>query len=147
MEKELSDPVRLAQWRDYYEKRKTDIMWTANEPLYRCMAGVTNFHIDAYGSLKPCLMIDQIHVDLSETSFLRGWTDVISQIRDREIESGFQCAGCEKIIFCGYCPAFFELETGREDVPSDYLCKTAGCRYEAVAGSINGKSSAFLLSA
>jgi len=150
VKKEISDPVRLSQWREYYEKRKADIMWTANDPIYRCMAGVTNFHIDAYGRLKPCLMVDRINVDLSETSFLKGWTEVIPQIRDRKAESGFQCAGCEKILLCGYCPAFFELETGREDVPSDYICKTAEYRYEAVVGSINAGNagaSDFLLSA
>ena len=147
VEKELSDPVRLSKLREYYEKRKTDTMWTGNDPLYRCLAGVTNFHIDAFGNLKPCLMIDRVSVDLARSSFLTGWKEVIPQIRERAVGNDFQCVECEKIHLCGYCPAFFELETGKEDLPSDYLCKTAAIRYQIVTGSSDEKLSAFLLSA
>ena len=58
-------------------------------------------------------------------------------------QCNFKCRGCEKIALCGYCPAFFELETGREDRHSDYLCRTAAYRYDAVVNARTCEPSAF----
>lgn len=143
VEKELSDPVRFSQWKDYYIKRQGDACKTSKGTLYLCSAGVTNFHIDSMGKLKPCLMINEESYDLSSGPFSKGWESVVPKIREHKSESGFACGTCKKIALCGYCPAFFKLETGREDRKSDYLCKTAQYRYEAVTRSLEAESSVF----
>ncbi|MBW1894119.1 MAG: radical SAM protein [Deltaproteobacteria bacterium] len=143
VKKELSDPVRFSQWKNYYEKRENYFSETEKGLLYRCSAGITNFHITSKGIVKPCLMTNNISFSLSDSLFSKGWQKVMPQISERIAGSDFQCSGCEKIALCGYCPAFFELETGREDVHSDYLCETAQYRYEAICNPQEAVFSAF----
>jgi len=111
----------LRQWRDYCEKFRNV---TLPENLYSCGAGVTSFHIDPYGYLLPCLMTRAICYRLSaETgNFLDGWRWVMSRIAEKKIGVDFDCNKCQNRIVCGYCPAFFGMENGREDARSEYLC-------------------------
>ncbi len=141
--KELSDPIRFSQWKDYYEKRKNSFSNTEKDPLYLCSAGLTSFHINSKGVVKPCLMTNSASFNLSDRSFLKGWKGVIPQISERIAGSDFQCSGCKKIALCGYCPAFFELETGRADMHSDYLCEIAQYRHKAICNPREAGLSAF----
>jgi len=129
IEKEFSDKERARSWKDYNENRHGR---SAPGRLYHCGAGLTGFHVDAYGTLKPCLMSSNIAFDLSRGTFLSGWNGIISTIRDRKARRGFACNKCTKQDLCGYCPAFFELENGAEDIPSEYLCAMGNCRLQQI---------------
>jgi radical SAM protein with 4Fe4S-binding SPASM domain len=120
VEKEFADSERLKNWREYFERCRT---LPVPDTLYVCGAGVTNFHIDAYGRLQPCIMPTDISYDLSAGSFKQGWEKVISRITGRKAASDYQCNGCEQRHLCGFCPAFFGLENGREEIRSEYLCE------------------------
>jgi hypothetical protein len=63
-----------------------------------------------------------VKYDLMAGSFMDGWNDVIIGIMNKKARKSFVCRGCDKISICGYCPAFFALETGEEDVISEYAC-------------------------
>jgi radical SAM protein with 4Fe4S-binding SPASM domain len=121
VELECSDGERVRQWRNYCERFR-DV--PLPETLYICGAGVTSFHIDAYGNLSPCLMTRAICYSLSATdgSFSHGWHGVIPHITDKKAAIDFACSKCETRIVCGYCPAFFGMENGSEDIRSEYLC-------------------------
>jgi MoaA/NifB/PqqE/SkfB family radical SAM enzyme len=95
----------------------------ASEFLYSCGAGVNNFHIDYSGLLKPCIMVNTLSHNLLTGSFQEGWYNVIPEIKKKKIPLEFACNNCENHIYCGYCPAFFRLETGSETKISEFLCR------------------------
>lgn len=127
--KEFADDDRLRQWQDFYKKRK-DL--SESDTLYNCGAGLTNFHIDPYGNLQPCLMTNSYKYNLLSGSFLTGWRDVIPRIREKKAAAGYVCNRCEKRTLCGVCPAFFELENGSENVLSEYLCAMGQHRFQVI---------------
>lgn len=117
--KEFSDLQRKKHWNGFLEEYQHQ---PVSDNLYRCSAGVTGFYIDPLGSLKPCLMTNNIAFNLGAGSFLEGWNEIAMRIRAKRAAVDFRCSSCEKLLFCGYCPAFFELENGREDICSEYMC-------------------------
>lgn len=119
VEKELSDADRLREWKKYCKRLHGT---PVPETLYKCGAGLAGFHIDPYGNLMPCLMATAHKFDLSNRSFLGVWNDEIASLMDRKARIDLICNTCEDIIKCGYCPAFFNLENGSEDIRSEYLC-------------------------
>jgi len=129
VEKELADEVRLRRWRDYFRRRR-DL--AATDALYQCGAGLTYFHIDPYGNLRPCLMINEPAHDLRNGSFLTGWRDVMPRIRQRKARANHPCNACEKRVLCGFCPAFFALENGAADDRSEYVCEMGHARFRGI---------------
>jgi len=129
LEKEVSDPEKVQNWIKYYKKSKDCRL---GSDLYGCNAGITAFHTDPFGCIQPCIMTHDIKYDISTASFMTGWNNIIQRIRDRKAGAAFVCRGCEKINFCGYCPAFFRLENGLEDVRSEYLCQSGSLLYQYI---------------
>ena len=129
IEKEFSDNKRLSQWEKYFEKTKGQAV---PDTLYNCGAGITGFHIDPYGNLQPCLMVANIKHSLLTGSFMSGWNNVISSIINKEPGSATDCNRCEKRHLCSFCPAFFELENGADDLPSEYICSMGNHRFQRV---------------
>jgi radical SAM protein with 4Fe4S-binding SPASM domain len=129
---EFSDDERLRHWRDYFERCRGLPM---SDTLYNCGAGLTSFHIDPYGNLQPCLMTMSIKYNLSTGSFFAGWNDIIQHIRRRKVRTDNVCNKCEKQVLCGFCPAFFGLENGSEDIRSEYLCTMGKHRFQIINNS------------
>ena len=132
---EFSDTERVQRWRKFFYDSKSHIL---ADNLYGCGAGVTGFHIDPFGSLQPCMMIRDVAYNFFETGFLKGWNGIIAQMTDKKSGTDFACKGCEKINLCGYCPAFFRLETGEEDVHSEYICRMGNLRYQHIKDDHRG---------
>ena len=128
-EKELSDPERQRQWRDFYHRAAKG---TAGDRLYICGAGVNSFHIDTAGMLRPCLMVTSLSYPLEKGDFSTGWRDTISLISKKRPGKDYTCNGCEKGPLCGHCPAFFALESGREDICAGYLCEIGAARFKRI---------------
>jgi radical SAM protein with 4Fe4S-binding SPASM domain len=129
IEKEMADPLRVERWGRFFDKFKDCIL---GNDLYGCNAGLTAFHLDPFGRLMPCMMTLDIGCDISETPFTTGWTHITERIKDRKVPLDFACRDCKKINFCGYCPAFFKLENGREDIGSEYLCRMGDLRLQYI---------------
>jgi radical SAM protein with 4Fe4S-binding SPASM domain len=129
IEKEFSDDDRARKWRDYFERTNG---LPASEGLYQCGAGVTGFHIEPGGTLKPCLMVRGIEYDLLKGNFKGGWCHVMPRIREKQPLGDYLCNRCEKRALCGFCPAFFEWENGADDVRSEYLCEIGQYRSQAI---------------
>ena len=129
VEKEFADQKRLNSYRDYY-KRARD--FPVFDSLYVCSAGLTNFHIDAHGNLKPCLMTNDIHYNLLSDNFLNGWKNVIPQILNKKADRSYICNACDKRALCGVCPAFFRLENESEYIRSEYLCEMGKHRFQMI---------------
>ncbi len=134
VEKEFSDEERAWEWKAFFD-RMGEVPLSDN--LYNCGAGLTSFHIDPYGWLQPCLMVTNPRYDLLKGSFTEGWRDVILRIRERKAGAAYACNQCDKMNLCGFCPGFFKLENGAEDIRSEYLCALGRSRFEAIKGLEN----------
>ncbi len=121
---DLMDSVQLSRWMKYLEKTPIP---PVDERLYVCGAGMQSFHVSSSGLLTPCVMMSEPFFDLRKGSFSEGWNQIES-IRDRIADPSYACNRCSKRLLCGYCPAFFKLETGSEEIPSTYLCRTGHVR-------------------
>lgn len=129
VEIEFSNQDRVQQWKDLLARMKS--VHTTNS-LYKCGAGQTAFHINAYGLLQPCVMASNFQYDLMAGDFSWGWRKFLSRIRDRKADSVSNCTQCDKSVLCGFCPAFFQLESGSEDVKVEYLCALGEYRLQAI---------------
>jgi radical SAM protein with 4Fe4S-binding SPASM domain len=129
IEKEFSDENRRQQWKDFFVKMRG---LSSQDYLYQCGAGMTHFHIDPYGNLKPCLMVTDLEYNLVNGNFSTGWNEVMSLIRERKPGSNYKCNHCKKRALCGFCPAFFKLENDAEDTCSQYLCAMGQQRFEKI---------------
>jgi radical SAM protein with 4Fe4S-binding SPASM domain len=136
-EKEFEDPRRREIWNDFYKRASKSIM---TDSLFKCGAGLSTFHIDSYGNLYPCIMATSLKYNLVSGSFNEGWMQVIKKIRDLKIDKSQKCRTCKKISLCGYCPPFFELESGRKDGYSQFLCDLGHLRYEAIQNIDGGRN-------
>lgn len=125
--REFSDSGRVARWEQFLKDHRLE---PTSDDLYQCGAGRTGFHIDPCGSLRPCLMTTTLSRDLMKTSFISAWQDITARIREKKAGHDFACNACALKLHCGYCPAFFELETGDEQVRSAYLCSMGQSRQE-----------------
>lgn len=135
VEKEMSGPGSVQSWQKFFERYKDR---TLGYSLYGCSAGLTAFHIDPFGFLFPCMMVLDRGCDISDVGFMAGWRSIIPSIMGKEVREDFPCRGCVKINICGYCPGFFRLENGCEDVLSDYICRMGSLRLEYIQDEMKG---------
>jgi sulfatase maturation enzyme AslB (radical SAM superfamily) len=77
-------------------------------------------------------MTTRYKYNLLNGSFLTGWREVVPRLRKKKARADYPCNKCDKRFLCGLCPPFFELETGAEDVPSQYLCAMGHHRFQAI---------------
>jgi radical SAM protein with 4Fe4S-binding SPASM domain len=132
---EFVNPKMFGEWRDFLNRfHATD----DKEDIYSCSAGTTTFHIDPYGLLYPCLMVRKPNYSLLNGSFRQGWTENMPRIKEVKAGTDFACRGCRQKLLCGYCPGFFELENGSEQIPSPYLCALGKLRLEMINHEISG---------
>ncbi len=126
---EMSSTRRVGDWQRYLGKRQ-DL--PPSPELSGCSAALTGFAVTARGMLQPCLMVENPSFDLNGGTFLQGWDEVLPRLRGIRADPDSRCTSCGKRDLCGYCPAFFALETGSPQAPSDYLCALGDERYHAL---------------
>lgn len=119
VEKEFLLDNRAKDWCDAYERMA---MHGIGSDLYQCGAGLNLFHIDPGAQLRPCLMTPQVGFDLLKTGFSDIWNSERFLAFRKNTKAPKACQKCDLKALCGYCPAFFRLETGQENMISSYLC-------------------------
>lgn len=127
VELEFADPARASSWRSYHERCR-DL--PVQDGLYTCGAGLTAGNITPAGMLTPCLLAQEPAVDVRDAPFAQGWRDAIPAVRSLTPGGHYRCNSCERRSVCGFCPAFFALESGEADVCSAYLCELGAARLE-----------------
>ena len=132
IETEFLDQEVSRQWKDYYEKRK-DLTFPGY--LYLCGTGMTNFYIDPYGQLQPCVLVTDPKYNILNGSFLEGWRNVIPVVQKKKAGKDYVCNQCKNMVLCGVCPGFFRLESGSEENCSEYLCDMGQERLNALNAS------------
>ena len=123
---DLDDDKRIKNWHQYLDR------FSGPPPhpqyLYQCGAGVTTFHIDAFGELSPCLMSRNPSYDLLKGSFRDAWDRFILSQRTRKWNPETPCKNCDIISLCGQCPGIAQLENGNPELMVNYLCQIAHLR-------------------
>lgn len=132
---EFANSKMVGEWREFVNRFSGA---DEKEDLYSCSAGTTTFHIDHYGYLYPCLMVRKLSYPLSNGSFQQGWNENMSRIKEVKSGTDFACRGCRQKLLCGFCPGFFELETGTEQIPSPYLCALGKLRFARISNTTTG---------
>jgi radical SAM protein with 4Fe4S-binding SPASM domain len=129
VELELTDDATRESWRRYAARIPPA---PANDRLYQCGAGTTNFAITPDGKLSPCLVMPQAGFELCDRTFAAVWADEIVQSIARPAPQNYPCHRCTVRASCTACPATHRLDTGREDVPADQACASAHHRWQLV---------------
>lgn len=100
---EQRDPVRWNEW------VKVLSSWQAAETkcddrLFRCNAGKSECHVDPYGRLSPCLMLDTIGYDVRNGQLREGWRHTPELLSSITWKPG-SCQRCTLGEVCRICPA------------------------------------------
>ncbi len=129
VDQEFANESRARLWTDNLERA---LKTSRFESLYGCAAGTTSFHVDAAGNLQPCLMIHWTNYNLMGYSFKVAWQHVTREMGEQKQLKESACRPCDKKNLCGYCPAFFRIESGSEHVRAEYLCRIGNYRFAKI---------------
>jgi radical SAM protein with 4Fe4S-binding SPASM domain len=122
---EFSDSDRIQGWKEWVERKNGT---PRPERLYNCGAGVTAFHIDASGWLRPCPSNETLGWDMAQDGFLAAWRKMSEAIAGLRAPDGLECNRCPDRDLCTWCPAFAQLEGQSEVGPVRFLCEVAAAR-------------------
>ncbi|HWR97440.1 MAG TPA: radical SAM protein [Candidatus Methanoperedens sp.] len=122
---DIADAARASEWRNCYEAGRDAL---PSRRLFPCGAGLTNFHVDPRGTLRPCLMARRPAVDLRSARFAAAWRGLAADVSLLEAPADSRCSACDRRNICGYCPML--LERGGSAHPSAYLCELGDRRRE-----------------
>ncbi len=103
-----------------------------DERVYACGAGNTGFYVDAVGNYSPCLMTTHHRYPAKGRTFIEIWNTDLGEIRRKTRSRTDGCLTGALRGACSHCPAFNHLETGDEEVDSDYMRETSERRYAAL---------------
>jgi len=131
VECDFADERVVDAWREYVDDR-SDMPVT--DRLYNCGAAVTSLSIDPFGWASPCLMATHVRANILERGLEEIWNGEFKNLLEKKAPDNYACSSCEMRVACGVCPAFNYLETGEEDVRSDYVCATAVARWRRITG-------------
>lgn len=122
---EFASPDRVRGWKEWVERRTGT---PHPERLYNCGAGVTAFHMDASGWLRPCPSNETLGWDMAQDGFLAAWRKMSEAIAGLRAPDGLECNRCPERDLCTWCPAFAQLEGPSEVGPVRFLCEVAAAR-------------------
>lgn len=131
VESDFADERVVKAWQEYVADR-SDLPVT--DRLYKCGAAVTSLSVDPFGWASPCLMATHVRANILERGLDAIWNGEFKSLLEKRAPDNYACSSCEMRVVCGACPAFNYLETGEEDVRSDYVCATAVARWRRITG-------------
>ena len=125
---DMATAGRRRMWR---EKIEAATAQPASDRLYACAAGQTAFHADPFGGLSPCVLADHLRCEPAGHPFGEVWNGGLATIRAlKRQRAGGSFSGVLRGA-CAHCPAFNRVETGDEEVESEYMLQTTRLRFDA----------------
>ncbi|HXK60751.1 MAG TPA: radical SAM protein [Acidobacteriota bacterium] len=128
VKKEFSTEARRNGWKSLVSD--INFLPPGGQNLYDCGAGLFTFHVDADGTLRPCMMSQDYCYDLKGGDFRTGWENAYRDLGDRKMPPGYPCNSCEIRAVCNFCPPAMTVEDG--DRPPVYYCEMAQQRIKAL---------------
>ena len=133
VELDLSDPERVAEWRQFDRQFNKPVLNPAmTERLYVCGGGQSTFAIDACGSLTICMMSPHDTFDLRQGGFKEGWEKHLLELRHKKATRKTKCSACQIRDMCGMCPVNSQLACRDAESQVDFLCQVAHLRAYAL---------------
>jgi radical SAM protein with 4Fe4S-binding SPASM domain len=135
---EQADAERAgALQRDCAQLISPEMEHTGCNHLFHCGAGKNSFSVGYDGTFKLCsaLIRPDCVYDLRQGSLAEAWNRFVPQVRDRRSEiPDFldHCRSCPLVNLCLWCPANANLECGRMEGRSEYFCRVANARAQAI---------------
>lgn len=119
---------KTGKWDNYKPvKREHDV----TSDVYYCEIGQYTFFIDYKGIMYGCVK-DRLHgSDLHNNSIKNAFDNNYAFLKSRNGFMNNKCIKCVYRLFCNYCPAQFELETGDPTTPPLHVCSLTKDRYNA----------------
>lgn len=132
---EFADDLRVEHMIRRYNTRES----IKKKTLYQCNAGVTRFHVDPKGIVRPCFMERKIAYSAVEMGFKEAWRSTCNDLAQLAtvFSPASPCEGCGNKPLCSYCPGLFYLEKGSYGSPPSYVCRIAALRKEKVLSIIH----------
>ncbi len=135
VELESSDPVRRKEWEEIFTTEKPAEPKPDNS--FRCGIGKGEFHVDAYGGLRPCMLLEKISFDLAaDITIKQIWNNEIPKTLAAASYQG-PCQECGLIRVCRICPPLAILFESRPNMPSPFHCSLISARINAFASDKN----------
>ena len=125
---DMATAERRAMWREKIEKTAAH---PAGERLYACAAGRSAFHADPFGGFSPCLLAEHFRCESAGRAFRDVWSGDLGALQDRKRARTDTSFAGDLRGACVHCPAFNQIETGHEELESDYMKKTTALRFGA----------------
>jgi len=127
---ELKDQKRIDSLLTYF-KRSGGIKPSTR--LYECGSARNTFHIDANGTLRGCILSDDVTYDVRKGTFAEGWDQALPAIREMRVSLTNECRSCKLRVVCGICPAIAKSEKGSASAKCNYLCSIGMQRYTIIS--------------
>lgn len=137
---EMDSEYRLRVEADFFERQRGSIAAAGvpAERLFLCGAGISSFHMDPHGYMRPCLLTLSMAYNVLDMGFLQAWKCVTAAVDGAVAMGPRKCSGCELLDICGYCPGLFALEDPEEQRPSEYVCRLGETRRKAIESFLEG---------
>jgi radical SAM protein with 4Fe4S-binding SPASM domain len=119
-------PKRMEGWKRFCDKFVGEPV--RNDRLYRCGAGIDSIHVDPYGGVRGCMMMERDAFSIREYDLERIWEKGILSAITRKKDFLLPCDDCHLANLCGQCPAWSILESGDVKKEVAYLCEIAKIR-------------------
>lgn len=127
---DMCNEKRTRAWKDFISRHSGPPR--EPEKLYRCGAGLGNFHIDSFGRLSPCIISRKPSYELRTGGFAQGWHQFLPEVISRTRSRVAPCQTCRIASLCDQCPGMAQLEYGDQEKRVDYFCKVAHLRAQAL---------------
>ena len=123
--KEMDDPRIRNMWE---KKLQASLQTEPGSQMYSCGAGSSALYVSPQGLLSPCLMTTHHRFDLRKNSLNTLWNHDMRAFRDKKRKRSDGAFVGPIRGLCSHCPAFNYLETGDEEIESEYAMKLAELR-------------------
>ena len=123
----IMEPVAGPQYWPFLLKKaqvsKGMLLWLAEKVFHGCAAARGFIYIKPDGAVWPCPFIELSCGNIRESSFGEIWckSEILNQLRNRELSLKGQCGDCEYRRLCGGCRGRAWAATG------DYLAEDSCC--------------------
>lgn len=129
VELELRDPLRGGEW------ARRMASWQPAPPLegtpFRCTLGKGRFHLDPYGRMRACMLLESVHVDVRSTPVRVAWRERIPEALAALPWEPSACNVCAVADLCRTCPAKNLLDGAPAGGPCTMYCDLARARAQA----------------
>lgn len=135
---ERADTVRMNEWRQYVASL---VPAAAPQTAFTCNIGRGGPHLDPYGGMRLCMLLENVTYDVLHGSVREGWREVLpARLAALAFPAG-ACASCAVASLCPACPAYALLEGCAPEGPVPFFCEVAHQRAQALQVSTQEETS------